>query len=117
MFTAIVLTPESAQKLKNYCQIPCGWVVYCHHMTINMGDITLGPLTVDYLDKIVKIKVVSVAKNDKIMAVGVETDIASNNKIKHITVAANNVKPKESNNLEDWLEIEAFELEGVIKIL
>ena len=87
-------------------------------MTINMGGIHKGPVPAESLNQEAGLTVVSLAADNKVMAVGVTTSIPSSNKQKHITLAVNRNaggKPFHSNKLADWEPIsEPFELSGVI---
>ena len=116
-YTSINLHPESQKRLVDYYNgniqnIPEDWEIIAHHMTINMSSMAFGPLkdyTMGELEKLCnqdqELKVVSYAMDDKVMAVGVETELPSKNKIKHITVAVNREaggKPFLSNQLTAW---------------
>lgn len=100
-------------------QIPMGWEVVAHHMTINMGPINKGPANQDLLGKPGKLTVVSLASDEKVMAVGVVSDIPSKNDKPHVTVAVNRAaggKPFMSNKLKDWEALdEPFELTGIVQ--
>ena len=103
IYTALKLDEISHERLKNALrsEIPEGWKLFCHHMTINLGDASVGPAA-DMVGKTMKLRAVQLGKDDKVMAVRVVTDCPSNNKIKHVTVAVNFAgggKPKDSNDL------------------
>lgn len=118
-YTAVVLTQVSQTKLRNAFQIPPGWEIICHHMTINMGEAKEGPAG-KYLGQLAELKVKTIAKDDLVMAVGVETDIPSQNEIKHITIAVNRKdggKPYLSNNLKNWEPAPEITLEGHVKVV
>ena len=121
MYTAIVLDAKSHAKLAEVMRphIPDGWDMICHHMTINMGRCEDGPAN-GKLDDTFTLKAISLAKDDKVIAVGVSTDCPSDNDIKHITVAVNRRgggKPFHSNNLEIWNLIQGggVELTGRVR--
>ena len=119
MYTALVLDQASHNKLveKLKTQIPTGWKIYCHHMTINMGNATKGP-EADNLNKSAKVTVVAFGFGQKVVAVKVTSDVKSNNETKHITVAVdvnNGGKPFMSNQIIDWTNIDCFELVGTIQ--
>ena len=119
-YTAAVLTPESQQRLREFCQnhIPAGWKVYCHHMTINMGNINNGPVDPSQLNQKVLLNVVSLGQDDKVVAVGIETTVPSNNIRKHVTVAVGPTgKPKNSNDIVVWNKIQPFQLDAVIMVV
>lgn len=117
MYTAIVLTPESHNKLLNAFRdiIPNAWTLYCHHMTINMGP--AKGLMATQLGVEAQLTAVAVAQNERVMAVKVITNEPSQNKVKHITVAVNTAiggKPFHSNELVDWKQISPIPLTGII---
>lgn len=106
MYTALVLDESSQNILRNHFidHMEDGWLVKCHHMTINMGLPEHGPAA-EFIGQEIELTVVSFAKDSKVMAVGIETVVPSNNLIKHITVAVNvdaGGKPKHSNELKEW---------------
>jgi len=117
-YTAAVLSAHSHNRLLQEFEndIPEGWTRIAHHMTINMGDPSKGPAA-DLVGNEVKMKVVGFGENNKVMAVEVESDCPSTNKIKHVTIAvnyANGGKPFQSNQLE-FHKTNSFELEGVVQ--
>ena len=119
MYTAIVLDEESHQKLvrKFIHLIPKEWKIYAHHMTINLGPIEKGPVEKSLLNTEAMLTVTSIAGDNLVMAVGVETVIPSANKIKHITLAVNlnaGGKPFLSNKLANWAYVDNFDLWGKI---
>ncbi len=129
-YTSIVLNPESTKRLVDYFNgnietIPEDWETVAHHMTINMGSMEKGPLRTytlgeldDLCNKDQELKVTSYAVDDKVMAVGVDTDLPSKNKVKHITVAVNRKaggKPFLSNDLTGWKETNGPKLYGVLR--
>ena len=106
-YSAVVLDEKSRsrllEKIKN--EIPEGWDVVTHHMTINMGE--LDPEYVKFLGMPVRLSVDEVAINDKVMAVGV-SGFNSKNAKPHITIAVNRQaggKPMMSNSLTDWQKL------------
>ena len=116
MYTGVVLDNESRKKLKGIFPIPLDWCVKAHHMTINMGAAKDGPAA-DLIGQTVELKVVSVAQDDLVLAVGVECTTPSNNKQKHITLAVNEIiggKAVMSNNLTEWKNIKPFTLKGQV---
>lgn len=121
MYTAIVLTPESQHKLSmNFKSlVPVNWVMYCHHMTINMNDFASGPLRDSsfVIGSPVELTVINYAYDNLVIAAGVDTLVPSTNKIKHITIAVNKNaggKPFLSNNLTNWHPISPINLKGII---
>jgi len=122
MYTALVLTPASHNLLLNQFRslIPATWTPYCHHMTINMGNAASGPLNASQfnLGEEAELTIISIAYDDKVMAVGVNTEVPSANKIKHITVAVNKDgggKPFHSNQLNNWKPTSPLKLQGIIE--
>ena len=113
-YTAIVLDESSRDNLVGMA--PEGWEVVAHHMTINIGSPNEGPAA-DMLGECVDMKMVTVARDNLVLAVGVETKAPSLNKIKHITIAVNRVeggKPFFSNKLREWQPVEPVALRGVV---
>jgi hypothetical protein len=122
MYTAVVLDINSAKKLMDEVKeiVPSDWELICHHMTINMGSFDSGPAPAAgfKLCQDVELKVTTFAQDGKVMAVGVECPVPSNNAIKHITVAVNRAgggKPFHSNKLTGWAPIGNFVLKGHIE--
>lgn len=120
MYTAIVLNSTSKEKLLNKLGhlCPTGWKIYAHHMTINMGKISNGPCDKSLLDTSVALTVISIGSGPLVTALGVETEIHSVNKVKHITLAVdikNFGKPFMSNKIEKWAKLkDSFKLKGTI---
>lgn len=122
MYTAVVLDIDDAKKLMNEVKgfVPADWEPICHHMTVNMGDFKSGPAAAAgfHLCQMVELKVTTFAEDGKVMAVGVECVVPSNNAVKHITVAVNRAgggKPFQSNKLANWKPISTFTLKGHIE--
>jgi hypothetical protein len=113
-YSAVVLDHKSSQLLLNTFsdEIPDGWKKYAHHMTISLGkaveDETL-------LGSIQKLKVTQIGKSDMAMAVRVE-GFPSKNKIPHVTLAVNpkGGKPFMSNKIEEWKDVNPFEITGEV---
>ena len=124
-YSAVVLTEKSQNKLKDSLieaellnsDNLTGFKLYCHHMTINLGPIQFG--LEEKIGQPAEITVVSFAEDDKVKAVGVESDIPSKNAQKHITVAVNfgnGGKPFLSNKLTNWVPLEnPIKLQGIIE--
>lgn len=115
-YCAIVLDPQSREKILNHLSIPNDWKVICHHMTIKMGE--LPENLKDRKGEKVTLSVTKLGKSDRALAVGVDSNL-SLNVIPHITVAINakaGAKPVESNQIQDWKELdEAFTVSGKIE--
>ena len=106
-YSAVVLDDKSrASLLKVFSpMIPEGWETFADHMTINLGPID-GQFR-DFLDTDAELTVISYAKDELVMAVGVE-GYQTNNDKPHITIAVNRAdggKPYLSNKLSDWKPI------------
>lgn len=122
MYVALVLDQESQNLLKNQFkeQIPQDWSVICHHMTINMGDEKKSPAA-HMIGQDATLQAVSFAKDDRVCAIGVITNVPSTNERKHVTIAVNTKdggKPFFSNQLETWVPLDApISLKGKITIV
>lgn len=123
-YTALVLDPESKAKLLAYFHqvVPLDWDRVCHHMTINLGDADAGPAA-DLVGKEFEVKVMTMGQDDRVFAVGVESEVPSKNARKHITVAVNvrgGGKAKHSNDIaaDRWVPlIEPLTLRGVVTVV
>lgn len=121
VYTAIVLDEESRKKLiKRFIHlIPADWHIIAHHVTLNMGPIQKGPADPSLLGNTAELTVVSVAADDKVMAVGVTSEVPSKNEQPHITLAVNRAgggKPVMSNNLRNWETLsDPFDLFGTVE--
>jgi hypothetical protein len=92
--------------------IPEGWIKIGHHMTINMGELKdKSILGTEQLLAVTKVGI-----SDMAMAVAVQSDIETKNKIPHVTVAINpnGGKPVMSNDITDWQDIRMFILSGEV---
>lgn len=108
MYTALLLSEKSQTELKSKFKLPLDWAIKAHHVTINMGSHSSGPAASIPLGTEVQVLIKTIAQNDKVIAVGVETAVPSKNAIKHITLAVNvknGATPKMSNELTNWREI------------
>jgi len=122
MYTALVISAESKNKLLGQFRdlIPSDWELIAHHMTINMGSAKEGPLVNSgiNLGDPAKLMVVGIAHDAKVVAVSVQSNVPSSNKVKHITLAVNRKaggKPFQSNQLTDWKPTSPLELNGTIE--
>jgi hypothetical protein len=115
-YSAVVLDPQSRDRILNHLSIPNDWKVICHHMTIKMGE--LPEELKNKKGEKVSLKVTKLGKSDKAMAVGIDTGL-SQNAIPHITVAINasaGAKPKDSNDIKEWTDLEeSFTVNGRIE--
>ena len=117
-YTAVVLNEASRAKLLSSLPVPTGWEQFAHHMTINMGAANKGPAA-SLLGSDVQLVANTLGQDETIgiIAVGVETNIPSTNKTKHITVAVNRAagaKPFFSNKIENWVPMTPIPLSGVV---
>ncbi len=125
-FTAIVLDEKSKERLKLFIKemqaakrivIPADWNLSCDHVTINPGP----PLDKSIIGQTSNIKVLTLAYNDNIIAIGVKTDLNTDfeKEIQHITIAySNGTSPVMSNYLTNWKPIpKSFMLSGTVKMI
>jgi hypothetical protein len=114
-YSAVVLDYESSESLLNKFngEIPDGWKKYAHHMTIALGKAVEDE---NLLGSIQTLIVTQIGKSDMVMAVRVE-GFPSKNKIPHVTLAVNpeGGKPFMSNKIEEWKDIEPFEITGEVR--
>jgi len=117
-WSAVVLSEESRAKLLNFFvkDIPVNWEVIAHHQTIN----PFGIVDYNLVNKTVELTCTHIGKSDKAIAVKVSGYPGkTNNKFPHITLAIdrkNGGKPKHSNDITDWKELETKpKVSGVIK--
>lgn len=132
-YTAVVLTEESRELLisRMFDDVRSNrlvnWEVKCHHMTIEMKPLSKSMVaSCSHLHGLeVDLRVThfgtlgdteGFGDNLGICAVKVECEVPSKNAIKHITVARHpDVKPKTSNEIVAWSEVEPFTLRGVVQ--
>ena len=114
-YSAVVLDHESSELLLNKFngEIPDGWKKYAHHMTIALGKAIEDE---NLLGSSQTLTVTQIGKSDMVIAVRVE-GFPSKNKIPHITLAVNpeGGKPFMSNKIEEWKDIEPFEITGEVR--
>jgi hypothetical protein len=117
-WSAVVIDGATRDKLLSEykSQIPDGWEVIAHHMTINPFAPT------DDAGKDVKLKVIATGKSDKAFAVKVTGyDGKTNNKFPHITIAidrSGGAKPKDSNDISEWKDVQdGIVVSGVVENL
>ena len=116
-YSAVVLTEDSHAKLVNkYGYLtPEGWKIFAHHMTIVFG----AGLPTEIKDRegdTVELKVTHIGLNKRVIAFKVE-GFPTNNDIPHVTFAVNvtdGAKPVESNDIEEWVDVVPFNIEGVV---
>ena len=114
-YSAVVLDHESSELLLNKFngEIPDGWKKYAHHMTIALGKAVEDETLLGSGQILI---VTQIGKSDMVIAVRVER-FPSKNKIPHITLAVNpeGGKPFMSNKIEEWNDIEPFEITGEVR--
>ena len=114
-YSAVVLDHESSELLLNKFngEIPDGWKKYAHHMTIALGKAIEDE---NLLGSSQTLIVTQIGKSDMVIAVRVE-GFPSKNKIPHVTLAVNpeGGKPFMSNKIEEWKDIEPFEITGEVR--
>jgi len=119
-YTALVLDEESHAKLIAQFVAPSDWQTIAHHMTINLGNAEAGPAA-HLVGQKFMFAATTVAQDERVIAVGVESIVPSNNKIKHITVAVNvngGGKAKHSNELTNWTAlVQPLVLRGVVQVV
>jgi tRNA nucleotidyltransferase/poly(A) polymerase len=115
-YSGVILNEESRKLLKKYIPYPKDWEFIGHHMTINMGP--LKEESKPLLDQPFDLLVTHIGQTDKVVAVKVESEIKTQNKIPHITIAVNRMeggKPVMSNDITEWSPIYPFEVEGKVE--
>ncbi len=115
-YSGVILNEESRKLLKKYIPHPKDWEFIGHHMTINMGP--LKEESKPLLDQPFDLLVTHIGQTDKVVAVKVESEIKTQNKIPHITIAVNRMeggKPVMSNDITEWSPIYPFEVEGKVE--
>jgi hypothetical protein len=117
-WSAVVLDENSRNRLiaEYKSQIPQGWEIIAHHMTINFRGLS------DEEGKLVNLKVIEVGLDDKALAVKVVGyDKPTNNAFPHVTIAINRsggAKPKDSNDIKNWTKVpNGITLSGTIENL
>lgn len=116
-YTAVELDDNSHQALSKLIKI------YAHHMTIVPPTLQQSEPRYNYpkypVGSEVPLKAVAIAQNDKVIAVKIESDIPTKNKIAHVTIATiGDGKPMDSNSFEesDFKPLaKPINLSGVIK--
>lgn len=113
LYSAVVLDNGSRGSLLSMVEneIPDGWNIIAHHMTITMGELK----DKTDLGKDVTLKVIEMGLSDMSMAVKVD-GYESKNKIPHITIAVNpnGGKPVMSNDITKWVKIKPFNVIGKV---
>lgn len=118
---------DDASKVKNInallnhnIKIHYDWKHFNHHMTIafNNGSEECKKLYEyykKYFGKVTNITIDGIGISDDAIAVRVRFSNPIANKIPHITMATpKNGKPVNSNKITNWLDIEPYEIRGII---
>ncbi len=117
MFTAIVLDGESrkaciarAQDLDLIGDFP---KVHCHHVTLCMGAL---PYEVTDPKRTVVVTHYGRIKG-RVSAFRVAFASDSRNEVPHVTIAtSDDAKPRESNDIREWIPVANFTLTGTVQI-
>lgn len=113
-YSGVVLFKKSQDELINqfWLNIPTGWKVYAHHMTIELNK------KVSFIKRIraVELIVTHIGITDKVLAVKVK-GYPSANIHPHITLAVNpdEGKPSMSKDITNWAEVPEFKVYGIVK--
>lgn len=114
LYSAVVLDGGSRASLLSRVEneIPKGWDVIAHHMTIAFGKPVPNQ---EDLDKDVTLSVTELGLSDMAMAIKVE-GYPSKNDIPHITIAINpnGGKAVMSNDIAKWRKIKPFNVSGKV---
>jgi len=115
LYSAVVIDDTSKAKILDVLQIPEGWKVFAHHMTIVFGK---GLDDKGEVGKTVHLQATEVGYGDLVMAIKV-IGYPSTNDIPHITVAVDvdrGGKPFYSNKITNWTPLDkSIYLSGVVQ--
>ncbi len=115
LYSGVILSQESRERLLSKMEsiiskLP-DWKIIAHHCTINLGKLKDKSL----LGKKTYMLVTHVGLSDNALAVMV-SGVDSKNDIPHITVAISPTgKPKDSNDIINWVKVKRFGLTGTIE--
>lgn len=124
LYSCVLLNPESHELLKStYCNdLTDDWKIYCHHMTICLGE--LPTEFKNRLGEQIEVETTKIGQDDKAFAVKVnlldeelKAYYSVGTKFPHITLAVNktnNGKPVMSNYIGNWEATENIKLYGRI---
>jgi hypothetical protein len=118
-YTACVLETESHTTLMAWVrqnhEVPETFMIKGHHCTVDLKPIAKS-MAADMSGQRHELRVIRFGRLDGIMAVEVETVVPTKNERKHITLChAPDVKPKASNDITEWTDIEPFVVYGVVQ--
>jgi hypothetical protein len=122
-YTAIVLDEASRERLlDSSCVTTVGrsdgslFDYVGHHMTVNMGRHSIGPMADVPLGTVVDLTVTRIGGiPNRVLAVTVKGNFKSKNETPHITCGVNRAigaRPVESNDITNWLKVPEIELQG-----
>lgn len=99
--------------------IPQGWKIFAHHMTICLGmskNTDVAQYIMDHIGMDANMTAVAIGVSPEAIAVKVDSDVPTDNKIAHITIATPpNGKPYNSNHITNWTALDQqIKLSGVI---
>jgi hypothetical protein len=119
-YMAIVLTEEAHNELVSrfsHLWEKRGWKTYAHHMTLHMGK--PRPEEIPLLGTHTTLTIDAMAHDEMVVAVkATPWGVQSDNNTPHITLAVNRDeggKPVMSNKLQDWEDVEPFNIRGRIE--
>lgn len=105
-YTSVVLDDSSHRELTDLA--PEGWRVYAHHMTVvpptQQGSGPRWEYSGYRMGDEIELRAVAIARNDRVVAVAVETELPTKASIPHVTIATNpetGGKPKDSNEFSE----------------
>jgi len=114
LYSAVVLDETSKSMLLNRfkSEIPKGWKLIAHHMTIEFGK---GVENKEDLGKLVTLTITELGISDMAMAVKVD-GYPSKKEIPHITLAVNpnGGKPAMSDKITDWTPVPNITVCGIV---
>jgi len=99
--------------------IPHDWKIFAHHMTICLG-MSKNPTTEQYINDHIGMEsnmtAVAIGISSDAIAVKVESDVPTDNKVAHVTIATPpNGKPYNSNKITEWKPLDTpIKLSGLI---
>jgi len=120
-YTAVLLNEESRNRLLESATVIAkeGMEIKCHHMTVDLKPISKS-MAAHMAGRQVELKVVRFGMltidGKAIMAAEVECEVPSKNTRKHVTIAHHpEIKPKMSNEIQEWVEVTPFTLYGTVQ--
>jgi len=106
IYQAAFLYPESHSELLSKIEVPDGWKTFAHHMTLLFGRNKNAEVE-EYISKNtgadVKLVATEVGRSDNAIAVKIKSDVPTDNKVPHVTIAVpQGGSPVKSNNITSW---------------